>query len=150
MLQVRPEPQKEGRASPHPRVPAVARRKIEVKKGEGTKGQQLRVARREGGDLDRYPGEDSNGSPGGTNRGRDEGRVTCDGSDLEQGSMGRNLLEEDDMWAMLPEEVREAGKICHEMEVEGEDRKERARGLPVIPTATLHPGLNQRCAARPE
>jgi hypothetical protein len=121
---------------------------VDVKKGEVTKGEQLGVARRGRGDLDRNTREDSNGSPGLGKGGGEEGGVTSGGSDLNDGGVGSDFLHKGQVRVVHTKQVRQASKIRHEMEVEGEDGEERARGLPIVSTATRHRGWSLRCAEK--
>jgi hypothetical protein len=122
------------------RVATVARWKVEVKKGEITKGEELRVARRRRGNLDRDTREDGDGPLGPGEGGGEEGGVARSSSHLHNGGVGGDLLQEDQVRAVLPEEVRQTSKIQHEMQVEGEDGEERERGLPIVPTVSRHQG----------
>jgi hypothetical protein len=126
------------------RVATVARWQVEVKKGEVTKGEQLRVARRRRGNLDRHTREDGDGPPGpgegGGEEGGEEGGVTSSSSHLHNGGVGGDLLQEDQVRAVLSEEMRQTSKIRHEVQVEGENGEEGARGLPIVPTASRHQG----------
>ncbi len=122
------------------RVATVARRKVEMKKGEVTKGEQLRVARRGRGDLDRHTRENSNGPLGPEERGGEKGGVASSSSHLNYGDVGGDLLDEGQVRAMLAKKMGQASKVGHEVQVEGENGMERARGLPIVPTATLHRG----------
>ncbi len=124
----------------HTRVATVARRKLEVKKGEITKGAQLRVARRGRGDLDRHTRENSNSPLGPGEGGGEKGGVASSSSHLNYGGVGSDFLDEGQVRAMLAKKMGQASKVRHEVQIEGENGEERARGLPIVPTATLHRG----------
>jgi hypothetical protein len=122
------------------RVATVARWEVEMKEGEITKGEELSVARRRRGNLDRHPRENGDGPPGPGEGGGEEGGVASSSSHLHNGGVGGDLLQKDQVRAMLPEEMRQTSKVRHEMQVEGEDGEERTRGLPIVPTASRHQG----------
>jgi hypothetical protein len=122
------------------RVATIARWKVEVEEGEVTKGEQLRVARRGRGDLNRHTREDSNCPLGPGKGGGEESGVASSSSHLHDGGVGGDLLQEGEMGAVFPKKMRQTGKVRHKMQVEGENSKERARSLPIIPTASLHQG----------
>jgi hypothetical protein len=63
-----------------------------VEKGEVTNGEQLSVARRGRGDLNRNMRKDSNGPLGLGKGGGEEGGVTSGGSDLNDGGVGSDFL----------------------------------------------------------
>jgi hypothetical protein len=139
-LEKRPNISQEGSPLMYTRVAPVARRKVEMKKGEVTKGEQLRVAGRGRGDLNRYTRENSNGPLGPGEGGGEEGGVASSSSHLNYGGVGGDLLDEGQVRAVLAKKMRQARKVGHEVQVKGEDGEERARGLPIVPTATLHRG----------
>jgi hypothetical protein len=122
------------------RVATVARWKVEVKEGEITKGEELRVARRRRGNLVRHPRENGDCPLGPGEGGGEEGGVASSSSRLNNGGVGGDLLQKGQVRAVLSKEMRQASKIRHEMQVEGEDGEERARGLPIVPTASRHQG----------
>jgi hypothetical protein len=97
------------------RVATVARWKVEVKEGEVAKGEQLRVARRGRGDLNRHTKEDGNGPLGPGEGGGEEGGVASSSSHLNNGGVGGDLLHEGQVRAVLAKQVRQASKIRHEM-----------------------------------
>ncbi len=70
------------------RVATVARRKVEMKEGEVTKGEQLRVARRGRGDLDRHTRENSNSPLGPGEGGGEKSGVASNNSHLNYGMWG--------------------------------------------------------------
>jgi hypothetical protein len=139
-LQKRPDISQQGSPSVYTTVATIASWKVEVKEGEIAKGEQLGVARRRRGDLDRHTREDGNGSLGPGEGGGEEGGVASSSSCLHNGGVGGDLLHEGEVRAVLTKEVRQTGKIRHEMQVEGEDGEERTRGLSIVPTASLHHG----------
>jgi hypothetical protein len=120
------------------RVATIARRKVEMKEGEVAKAEQLRVARGGRGDLNRHSRENSNGPLGPGEGGGEEGGVASSSSCLNNGGVGGDLLNEGQVRAVLAKKMRQARKVGHEVQVEGEDSEERARGLPIVPTASLH------------
>ncbi len=63
-MQKRPDISQQGSLGMDTRVAIVARWQVEVKEGEVAKGEQLRVARRGRGDLNRHTREDGNGPLG--------------------------------------------------------------------------------------
>jgi hypothetical protein len=60
MMKNRPDVLQKGSPGPHTRIATVARREVEVEEGEFAKGEELRVARGGGRDLNRYAVKDSN------------------------------------------------------------------------------------------
>ncbi len=119
-----------------------------MEKGEVTNGEQLSVARRGRGDLNKNTRKDSNGPLGLGKGGGEEGGVTSGGSDLNNGGVVSDFLHKGQVRVVLTKQVRQASKIHHEMEIEGEDGEERARGLPIVSTATRHRGWSLRCAEK--
>jgi hypothetical protein len=120
------------------RVATVARWKVEVQEGEITKGEELRVARRRRGNLDRHTRENGDGPPGPGKGGGEEGGVASSSSRLHNGGVRGDLLQEGQVRAVLPEEMRQTSKIRHKVQVEGEDGEERTRGLPIVPIVSRH------------
>jgi hypothetical protein len=137
-LKKRPDISQQGSPSVDTRVATIARWKVEVKEGEVTKGEQLRVARRGRGDLNRHTREDGNGPLGPREGGGEEGGVASSSSRLNNGGVGGDLLNKSQVRVVLAKKMRQAGEVGHEVQVEREDGEERARGLPIVPTASLH------------
>ncbi len=137
-MQKRPDISQQGSPGVDTRVATIASWMVEVKEGEVTKGEELKVARRRRGNLDRHTREDGDGPLGPGEGGGKEGGVASSSSRLNNGGVGGYLLQKGQVRAVLSKEMRQASKIRHEMQVEGEDCEERARGLPIVPTASLH------------
>ncbi len=137
-MQKRPDISQQGSPGMDTRVATIACWKVEVKEGEITKGEELRVARRRRGNLDRHTREDGDGPLGPGEGGGEEGGVASSSSRLHNGGVRGDLLQKGQVRAVLSKEMRQASKIRHEMQVKGEDGEERARGLPIVPTASLH------------
>jgi hypothetical protein len=137
-LKKRPDISQQVSPSMNTRVATIACWKVEVKEGEVTKGEQLRVAGRGRGDLNRHTRENSNSPLGPGERGGEEGGVASSSSHLNNGGVRGDLLNKGQVRAVLPKEMGQTSKIRHEVQVEGEDGEKRARGLPIVPTASLH------------
>jgi hypothetical protein len=105
-LKKRPDISQQGSPSVDTRFVTIARWKVEVKEGEVTKGEQLRVARRGRGDLNRHTREDSNGPLGPGEGGGEEGGVAGSSSRLYNGGVGGDLLNEGQVRAVLAKKMR--------------------------------------------
>ncbi len=123
------------------RVATVACWKVEMKKGEVTKGEQLRVARRGRRNLDRHTRENSNDPLGPGEGGGEKCGVASSSSHLNYGGVGGDLLDEGQVRAMLMKKMGQASKVGHEVQVEGENGVE-SQGPPHRPYCESPSRLN--------